>query len=52
MTPMQRLRAALQAELDEPGHITKAEVQAVLDAHPDNDDGDYADAAYDSTFYA
>lgn len=50
MTPMQALRAALQAELDEPGHITKAEIQAVLDAHPDK--GDYADTNYDPAHYA
>ena len=53
MSRFQALRAALQAELDEPGAITRAEIQAVLDAHPDLPaEGDYSDADYDPAHYA
>lgn len=46
------LRAALQALLDEPGHITRAAVRALLLRFPvQPDPGAYADADYDPRNY-
>jgi len=50
MDPYTELRAALQAELDEPGPITKDEIRAVLAAHPPHSEGDFADADFSSDF--
>lgn len=53
-TPYERLRDDLQAEVDEPGPVTKAELRDVLARHTPNesDPGDFADEDFDRTDFA
>lgn len=54
MDGFEALRRDLAALLARPGHITRAEVEALLARHPSapvHDQGAYADARYDPRNY-